>query len=262
MTNKRSSGWMRSAAVALLAVGIAPAQGPGLGWGASAQMGAQNGTQAGAQTATQAMAEVRLTRLTQLLTLDATQQAQAKAIFETAQNSVAALQTQIVAARTALQSAARAGKDVTAESAALAGLMAKAQAVQATAMGQFYNLLTPTQRDLFDKVHGAGMGFGMGMGRGAGMGTGTGMGMMRGAMGGLALAVSQGGVAATARPPALLPPCLRSVPSNHGSSTRRCAVTRLTSIGSGPCIRPPSVKELLSKSWNVIVYNASRRLRP
>lgn len=51
-------------------------------------------------------------------------------------------------------------------------------------MAQFYNILTPVQRDQLDKYQGSGLYMGLGIcPGGAGMGMGCGLGMMRGGFG-------------------------------------------------------------------------------
>jgi Spy/CpxP family protein refolding chaperone len=159
------------AAAAALAAGIAIAQGPGYGrGGANAQTGAVN------------FSDFRVERLTALLGLDESQQQQAKTIFENAQTALEALEPVVLPAQTALQAAVRSGSGIDAAVNALSAVRAKIQFVNASAMSEFYKLLTPAQRDQFDRFHAAGAylgqrsGAGRGIGRGMGMGPGMGMG--------------------------------------------------------------------------------------
>ena len=164
---------MRVAAVAAIAVGTTMAQGPGFGrWGAATQAG------------TQSMTDWRLEQLSTLLSLDVSQKAQAKTIFDNALAATQALQPALLQAHTDLRNAARTGKDIERLSTAVGTLVAKMQASHTTAFAQLYNILTPAQRAQLDKYEGAGLCIGIGGGAGMGMmGGRRGMGMMRGGFG-------------------------------------------------------------------------------
>ncbi len=156
---------VRFAAVALIAAGLAVAQGPGFGrWRAANMAGVQN------------MTDWQLDRLSQLLSLDAGQKQQAKTIFDGASAATQVLQPALAQAQTDLHNATRTGKDIDKLATALGTLLGRVHAIHATAMAQFYIILTPSQRDQFDKYQGAGMCAGVGCPGGMGMG----MGMMHG----------------------------------------------------------------------------------
>jgi Spy/CpxP family protein refolding chaperone len=158
------------AAAAAFTAGIAAAQGPGYGrWGANAQTGAVN------------FSDVRVERLTALLNLDESQQQQAKTIFEGAGTAIEALEPAVLQAHTALQTAVKSGAGIEAAVNALSAVRAKIQLVNASAISQFNTLLTPAQRDQFDRFHAAGACLSPRSGTGRGMGMGPGMGMGRGA---------------------------------------------------------------------------------
>ncbi len=174
MTKKMiGNSMMRAAAVAVIAIGAAMAQGPGSGrWGAGSQAG------------TQSMADWRLEQISTILSLDISQKAQAKTIFDNALAATQALQPALLQAHTDLRNAARTGNDIDKLSTAVGTLVAKMQAIHTTAFAQFYNILTPAQRDQLDKYEGAGLCMGLGGGTGMGMmGGGRGMGMMGGGLG-------------------------------------------------------------------------------
>jgi len=157
---------IRIAALAVIALGTATAQGPGFGWRANSQANAQS------------MSDWRLAHLAVLLNLTDVQKQQAKVIFDTAATASQALQPALLQARTDLHNAVKTGKDIDKLSAALGALQGKLHAIQANAMSQFYNLLTTAQRQQFDSLGvGAGPG-GPGMGMGMGPGRGMGRGMM------------------------------------------------------------------------------------
>ncbi len=167
----KKNAW-KLATAAVIAAGVAIAQGPGYGrWGANPQTGSQS-TQ-----------DFRLERLTQLLSLDAGQQAQAKAIFDKESADSQALQPSLVQAQTNLHNAIRTGKGIDTLSAGLGTILGQMHAIHTTAMAQFYNILTPAQKDQFDKYQGAGLCMGLGDCPGAGLGMGRGMGMMHGSFG-------------------------------------------------------------------------------
>ncbi|MBZ5724395.1 MAG: Spy/CpxP family protein refolding chaperone [Acidobacteriia bacterium] len=168
MTTMLDNRMMRVAAVAAIAVGMAMAQGPGFGhWCANPQAGAQRS------------ANWWLERISTILSLDVSQKAQANTIFDTALAATQALQPALLQAHTDLRNAARTGKDIDKLTTTAGTLVAKMQAIHTTAFAQLYNILTPTQRDQFDKYEGAGLCMGLGWGPGMGMmGGGRGMGMM------------------------------------------------------------------------------------
>jgi Spy/CpxP family protein refolding chaperone len=160
---------MKVAAVAVIAVGTAMAQGPGFGrWSANSQTSPQN------------MAGLQLGRMTTLLSLDVGQQQQAKIFFDKASADSQALQPALLQAQTALHNAVRTGENIATLSAAAGKLMGQMQAIRVTALAGLYSILTPAQRDQLDKLQGAGVCMGLGNCPGGGMGMmggGAGMGM-------------------------------------------------------------------------------------
>ncbi len=170
MTKTINKRVLSIAATAAIAVGVAMAQGPGFGrWGAGSQTGAQG---------EQNMAAMRLDRMSALLNLDEGQKVQAKTIFDNASAAHLALQPAMLQAQTALRDAARTGKDINTLAAAAGTLVGKMRAIQTTASAQFYNILTPAQRETLDKHEAAG-----GVCMGGNCQQGGGMGMMRGGIG-------------------------------------------------------------------------------
>ncbi len=154
--------------LATIAGGVLLAQGPGFGRGF-----------AGGQGAAQTTTDFRLERWSQLLSLDAGQQQQAKTIIENASAAEQAVQPELIQARANLQAAVKTGGDIDNLAASLGTLLGKMHAIQANAMAQFYRILTPSQREQWDKYQAAGLCVGLGpCGGGTGRGMGRGMGMM------------------------------------------------------------------------------------
>lgn len=161
---------MSVAVIAVIAVGVAVAQGPGFGcWGANSQANTQN------------MMDWRLDQMSKALNLTDAQKQQAKVIFDNASAASQALQPALLQAQTDLRDAAKTGKDIDRLAAAFGTLAGKMRALHTTAFAQFYNILTAAQRDQLDKYPGAGFcvgqgncprGSGMGMMMGRGFGAG------------------------------------------------------------------------------------------
>jgi Skp family chaperone for outer membrane proteins len=119
------------------------------------------------------MIERRVQMLTTLLTLDASQQAQAKTIFANAQTEAEALRTKVDTAQDALQDAvkgAASDSQIDQLAASLGTLHGQSLAVQAKAQSKFRAILNAAQKEKLDAARGGfgGGGFGGGRMRGPG----------------------------------------------------------------------------------------------
>ena len=129
----------------------------------------------------------RVARLTKLLDLTSTQQAQATAIFTAQQTALAGVMTSMDTARTALKSAVdtnnAGGIDAAAEQ--IGTLTAQQIQGQSKAEAAFFAILTPDQQSKYNELRpGPGNGMGGPGGMGGGRGGPGGMGGMGGGRGG------------------------------------------------------------------------------
>jgi Spy/CpxP family protein refolding chaperone len=123
-----------------------------------------------------AMQARHLNFLSTFLELTETQKQQATTIFESAAKAAQTLHPLLQQAQTALHDAAKANASPTQIDALAADagkLMGQMRAIHVKAFAAFYQILTPVQREKFDKMHEAGPGA---FGPGAGLGPGAGFG--------------------------------------------------------------------------------------
>ena len=144
-----------------LSAGLLLAQGPGFGWGA--------GQQGNPPADPEVRQERRLNFLGAALELTETQKQQAKVIFDGACQSAQAIQPLLQQAQQTLRDAAKANasaSEIETLAAEVGKLMAQMRAIHANAFANFYQILTPVQREKLEAIQGAGMGAGLGHGFG------------------------------------------------------------------------------------------------
>jgi Spy/CpxP family protein refolding chaperone len=128
----------------------------------------------GGQTAPPTAAEFaqrRVSHLTEMLSLNATQQSEAKTIFSNEANSTVNLHTSMASARKALQTAVETNDSgaIAAQATQIGNLTAQETQARATAEAAFYALLNAEQQAKFKETMNRGPG-----GRGPGHGPGDG----------------------------------------------------------------------------------------
>jgi Spy/CpxP family protein refolding chaperone len=98
----------------------------------------------------------KVARLTALLTLTTTQQAEATTIFTTEQSSLAAIAPAMKTARTALKTAVQSNElsAITTESSQIGALTGQETLAESTANAQFYATLTTEQQTKYNKFGG------------------------------------------------------------------------------------------------------------
>ncbi|MBI2815922.1 MAG: Spy/CpxP family protein refolding chaperone [Acidobacteria bacterium] len=117
------------------------------------------------------MIERRVQRLTTLLNLTSDQQQQAINFFTTAANTSGPLMTQMRTLRQTLRTAIQNNdlNTITQTATQIGTLMGQLTAARSTAEAQFYNILTPDQREKLGALRGRGRGMGgIGFGPGGG----------------------------------------------------------------------------------------------
>ena len=102
----------------------------------------------------------RVARLTALLTLTTTQQAQATTIFTTEQSALSTVAASLKTARTTLQTDVETNNTggISAQASAIGGLTTQEVEATATANAQFYAILTADQQTKYKTLHGLGGG--------------------------------------------------------------------------------------------------------
>lgn len=101
-----------------------------------------------------------VSRLTKLLDLTSTQQAQATTIFTTEQTALATVRTSMHTARTALEADIKSGNaaDITAQATVIGGLTTQEIQAQGTADAAFYAILMGDQQSKYDTLRPMGPG--------------------------------------------------------------------------------------------------------
>jgi Spy/CpxP family protein refolding chaperone len=96
----------------------------------------------------------KVARLTKLLTLTTTQQAEATTIFTTEQNTLSPVRASLKTARTALQAAVLANNTsgISLQASTIGNLTTQEVEAQSTANAEFYSKLTPMQQAEYTKV--------------------------------------------------------------------------------------------------------------